>query len=467
MKTKEELPSKNEKFQMRSGYTKKNVVVDRKKNRKRAVIGWTIYWLLILGIYIALSLVFDNFMMFSIVPVLAVVFFLIRLAAWLAFFKVKNRKMKWILRFLANAASLAVTIGICHTVILNGSNYNNAYVESLDYSVFNHKSIAAYDYETGVYTVRAEKEQLRILQLTDIHICGSITTIETDRKSFDACYELIKETQPDLIIVTGDIVYPIPIQTFNKNNLKPIFQFSTFMNNVGIPWAMVYGNHDKESVATYDSKTLESIFRHFKTQGDCPMLYAEKQPDVYGRYNQYLRIENSDGSLNRLIFLIDSNDYVQNSAEIKDYDSVHEDQIKWYSETIDRVSVEENTDVRSFVFMHIPFQEFADAKDALGVGDVDAVYLFGKNGEKVSHPEHNSGFFNVMLDKNSTEAVFVGHDHLNNMGINYKGIDLVYSKSIDYIAYPGISQMTEQRGATLITVLQNGEYRIEQVDYEK
>lgn len=435
------------------------------RNAKRSVILWIIYWILILSIYIAASLVFDNFAMFAIVPILAAVFFFIRLAAGLAFIKVKNRKVKWVLRFSANAASLAVTIGMCAAIISNGSNYNDAYIESLDYSVFDCQSAVTYDSDSGVYTIRAEKETLNILQLTDVHICGSITTIETDRKAFDACYELIKKTQPDLIIVTGDIVYPIPIQTFNKNNLKPLFQFTSFMNNVGIPWAMVYGNHDTESVATYDSVTFAGIFRHFKSQDNCPMLYAEKQPDIYGRYNQYLRIENSDGSLNRLIFLIDSNDYVQNSAEINDYDSVHEDQIKWYSETIDRVSAEENSDVRSFVFMHIPFQEFADAKAALDAGDADAIYLFGENGEAVSHPDHNNGFFDVILEKNSTEAVFVGHDHLNNMGIKYKGIDLVYSKSIDYIAYRGISKMTEQRGATLITVLQNGEYRIEQIDY--
>ena len=123
--------------------------------------------------------------------------------------------------------------------------------------------------------------------------------------------------------------------------------------------------------------------------------------------------------------------------------------------------------VKSFVFMHIPFKEFADAKDALDAGEQDAVYLFGENGEKTCFPEHNSGFFDVILDKNSTDAVFVGHDHLNNIGIKYKGVDLVCSKSIDYIAYPEISQMTEQRGATLITILQNGEYRIKQVNYNK
>ena len=117
--------------------------------------------------------------------------------------------------------------------------------------------------------------------------------------------------------------------------------------------------------------------------------------------------------------------------------------------------------------MHIPFHEFADAKAALDAGNADAVYLFGENREDVSCPEHNSGFFDAILEKKSTEAVFVGHDHINNMGIKYKGVDLVYSKSIDYIAYPKIAKMTEQRGATLITLFQNEEYTIQKVDYDK
>lgn len=71
------------------------------------------------------------------------------------------------------------------------------------------------------------------------------------------------------------------------------------------------------------------------------------------------------------------------------------------------------------------------------------------------------------MEKGSTEAVFVGHDHVNYLGVKYRGVDLVYSKSIDYIAYPKISKMTAQRGATLITLSQDGTYAIQQLDYTK
>ena len=195
------------------------------------------------------------------------------------------------------------------------------------------------------------------------------------------------------------------------------------------------------------------------------MMYADKQPDIYGRYNQYIRIENPDHTLNHLLFLIDSNDYVKDMSN--DYDSVHQDQIEWYTETIDQVAEQEGRIVPSFVFMHIPFRAFADAQEALENNSPDAVYLFGKNEEKVSCPKQDSGFFDAILEKQSTEAVFVGHDHINNMAVKYKGVDLVYSKSIDYYAYPGISKRNDQRGGTLIILSSDGSYQIEQVDYQQ
>jgi hypothetical protein len=115
--------------------------------------------------------------------------------------------------------------------------------------------------------------------------------------------------------------------------------------------------------------------------------------------------------------------------------------------------------------MHIPFQEFHDAAQAYYGGKDDVEYLFGMNRELVSCHDRDSGFFDLIVKKKSTDAVFVGHDHLNNAGFSYRGVDLVYSKSIDYIAYPRIAEMTDQRGATLV-IVKDGDYTIEQIAYE-
>ena len=442
-------------------------VFDHHRADRRAVLRWAVYWVLVAALYLALSLFFRNFHMYALIPILAAVNFLLRLLVNNPFRRyagVRSRRLS--VRFL-NLCSLTLTVLLCFSIIATGTNVNEAYISSLDYGVFSPTSSFSYDESTGVYTVRSGRDDFRILQLTDVHICGSLSTVLTDRASFDACYALIQQAQPDLILVTGDISYTIPIQTFSRDNLLPVYQFCTFMNSVGIPWAMVYGNHDTEAAAGCTAEELSRLYQeYFLRQPGCPMLYADVRPEIYGRYNQYIRVENPDGSLNRLLFLIDSNDYVQ-GADARKYDSVHADQIAWYAETIDEVSAQEGRLVPSFVFMHIPFRAFADACDALQDASPEAQYLFGANGEAVSHPDHDTGFFDCIVDKGSTQAVFVGHDHVNYLGVRYRGVDLVYSKSIDYIAYPGISKMTDQRGATLIVLSPDGSYTIEPLDYTK
>ena len=62
--------------------------------------------------------------------------------------------------------------------------------------------------------------------------------------------------------------------------------------------------------------------------------------------------------------------------------------------------------------------------------------------------------------------MFCGHDQVNDFGIYYEGIELVYGKSIDYIAYPGIENQKEQRGATLISVDSKSGYNITPLRFE-
>lgn len=111
-----------------------------------------------------------------------------------------------------------------------------------------------------------------------------------------------------------------------------------------------YGNHDTEAIADYDSDTLYGIYDYYSSD-DNPMLFPRFQPNIYGRNNQYLRLENADGSLNHIAFLLDSNDYLPHTIQIGHYDSIHQDQIAWYQDVIDQVSDEQQETVRSFVFM--------------------------------------------------------------------------------------------------------------------
>ena len=119
--------------------------------------------------------------------------------------------------------------------------------------------------------------------------------------------------------------------------------------------------------------------------------------------------------------------------------------------------------VPSSVFLHIPLTEYKDAWEeyaANGYADTENVkYNFGKAGESgqiVFSGIHDDNFFETMQELHSTDSVFCGHDHLNNFSVNYKGIDLTYSYSIDYLAYSGIYKLGAQRGCTIIEIDENG-----------
>ena len=426
---------------------------------------WGLYWLAVLGGYFALSFAFGNFLLYLPFPLLAGVQMAVRVLPRPLLRKIPRPRVRFFALHGVNLCAIAVAVLLFGVLVEEGTDVNNAYIASMPAAGYQSRSAVSYDADTGVYTLRATGEDFRILQLTDIHLSSSLTSVPCDRKALDACDALIRETEPDLVIVTGDLAYPLLFYSFPRDNLVPFGQFGMLMDRLGIPWAMVYGNHDTESVALYDAQHLSGLFRYFRDEGAGVMLYADRQPSIYGRYNQYLRIENPDGSLNRILFLLDSNDYLKGRRAVDAYDSIHPDQMDWYAETIDALSAAEGRTVPSFVFQHIPFRAFADAEAALAAGDPSAVYICGENGETVSCPDVDFGFFDLILEKGSTDAVFVGHDHYNNLAVHYKGVDLVYSRSIDYIAYPGIAGQNAQRGGTLITLTPDGGYTLASVPY--
>ena len=311
-----------------------------------------------------------------------------------------------------------------------------------------------YEEETGVYSITMpEDSDFKILQITDIHLGGSFFSARKDEKALEAVFELIRSAQPDLVIVTGDFVFPLGIQSLSFNNHAPMMQFASFMRNIGIPWAFTYGNHDTEFVASHTAEEMRRMFEVFSYKNTKNLLYSSVQPGISGRSNQMIKILNPDGSLNQALFLLDSNSYTGRGWSRYDY--IHEDQVIWYEEMIRELSLEEGRQISSLLFFHIPLPEFREAYEKYKAGDPEVVCYYGEVGEKngaISCPDQQSRLFEAVTALGSTKGIFVGHDHYNNISLEYKKVRLTFGMSIDYLAMPGISKRTEQRGATLITL---------------
>lgn len=358
----------------------------------------------------------------------------------------------------------AIVIFVAYNVMQMDSWLIQPYISTISAIEYIDDEIS-YNDETGVYSIKTEKQDFKILQLTDIHLGGSSISAIKDYKALNAVYNLINYTKPDLVIVTGDFVFPMGVMSFSFNNYTPIMQFASFMRNIGIPWAMLYGNHDTESMAKSTADEIDELLKSVSYKTSQTLLYPYIQPDITGRNNQIIEIRNADGTLNQALFLLDSNDYT--GEGLNDYDYIHDDEVEWYENNIEKLNNQEGKIVSSLVFFHMPLQEYKEAYELYEQGSDEVKYFFGENGEKmidkVCSSKYPSKLFDTALRLGSTKAMFCGHDHYNNLSVEYKGIRLTYGLSIDYLAMPGIENDIPQRGGTLITLHSDSQYDIEQI----
>ena len=321
-----------------------------------------------------------------------------------------------------------------------------------------------YDEETGVYTITRGEGDFRILQLTDIHLGGSVSSYTDDLRALKTCYALIEYTRPDLVVVTGDLCFPLGLASLSLNNTAPVMQFAAFMRNVGIPWAFTYGNHDTEAMAASDKSELNELYKTLSYKTSKTLLYPYVQPDIPGRNNQLIQIRNGDGTLNAALFLLDSNAYV--GRGFHKYDYIRDEQVAWYRDQTQRLNAAAGRTVPSYVFFHIPLQEYETAYKLYQQGSDQVRYFFGENNEgEICASDYPSRLFDTAEELGSTRGFFCGHDHYNNMSLEYRGIRLTYGMSIDYLVMPGIAAKTAQRGGTLIVLDRDGEMELSQIPY--
>lgn len=372
----------------------------------------------------------------------------------------RSEKFKWGKRIIIPIIIIGIIVGI----MSKGTWYIQPYIATVP-KVKHRQLDIDYNTKSGVYTIHNnENSEFKILQLTDIHIGGSLFSYAKDIKALEAVYKLINYTKPDLVVVTGDFVFPVGIESYSFNNYTPIMQFASFMRNIGIPWAFTYGNHDTEFIASHSEEELNSLFEIFSYESTGSLLYTTVQPDVTGRSNQVIVIENSVGTLNQVLYLIDSNSY--KSMQLNDYDNIHDDQVRWYQNSLEQMRKQYNSDISSLIFTHMPLNEYKTAYSLYKLGNSEVTYCFGKigeNNEAICCSEKKSKLFDVAVEEQSTKGIFVGHDHYNTISLKYKNIQLTYGMSIDYLAMPGISKKTEQRGGTLITLNEDTSIQVVQV----
>lgn len=340
--------------------------------------------------------------------------------------------------------------------------------------------------DDGVPYFTTDRE-FNIMHLTDVHITGGFINNDKDKKAINAVAAMITEEKPDLVVVTGDISFPVPwAGTFNNAYAHTLF--ARLMDRLGVYWTVAFGNHDSEGYNFYNRAAVADMYER-EELSRC--LFSSGPDDVFGECNHVINVKNSSGIITKSLIIMDTNAYTDDDpfGILWHYDRIHDDQIEWYREQIEKYSEEnratyltmdesvrplgyEDAVVESLLFIHIPIREVKYAYEeyvAAGRTDTDDVDFIsgvdGETGQVVFPGGEDEDMFETMQALGSTEAVFFGHDHLNNFVVNYKGIILSYGFSIDYSAYSGISEIGSQRGITMITVSEGEDIVIKHENY--
>ncbi|MBQ8303217.1 MAG: metallophosphoesterase [Clostridia bacterium] len=331
-------------------------------------------------------------------------------------------------------------------------------------------------------------ENFKVMQLTDVHIGGGVLSVEKDKQAINAVAAMITAEKPDLVVVTGDISFAVP-WSGTINNAYAHRYFIRLMENLGVYWTVTFGNHDSE---VYDFYERAAVAKMYDDESLEYCLFTSDDGGVYGEGNHVINVKNGQGLVTKSLIMMDTNSYTDEDplGIFWIYDNIHADQIEWYRAVVEYwssynstllASIPESerpenpesfTTVQSLLFIHIPLMEVRDAyNEYLAAGEVDTEnvdYLEGKVGESdpyVYCSNDEEKMFETMLLLGSTKAMFYGHDHLNNIVLNYKGITLSYGYSIDYFAYSGIDKIGSQRGCTVINCAPDTEFEIIHENY--
>lgn len=288
----------------------------------------------------------------------------------------------------------------------------------------------------------AGERTARVLQITDIQVIDAaqkrrpdrIASYHMERWATDTTEEnykkyvreVIRRTNPDLIIVTGDLVYG----EFDDNG-SAFLGVVEFMDSFGIPWAPVFGNHDNESEMGVDwqSEQLEnSKFCLFK------------QRKLTGNGNYTVAIKH-DGVPVRVFYMLDSNGcyFLSNTSLANGHSKRHagfgDDQIEWYSSSIENVK-KAYPDIKISFAFHIQPSVFKDAFEKYGYDPAEPVNLglggdggnFGYLGSPLkSEWDQDYKVWND-IRRFCVDSVFVGHEHANSISLMYDGVRLQFGQ---------------------------------------
>ena len=247
--------------------------------------------------------------------------------------------------------------------------------------------------------------EFKIVQFTDVHFKYGNPASDIALERID---EVLKAENPDLVVLTGDIIYAAPA---DKGMLTVLERVSAH----NVPFVVTFGNHDDEQGMT--RAQLYDIIRSVPGNVQ-PDRGEQVSPDYV------LTVHSSDGKGRdaAVLYFFDSHSYSK-LKDVKGYDWLTFDQVENYrSLSASFTEANGGRPLPALSFFHIPLPEYNQA-----ASDEGAI-LIGTRMEKACAPALNTGMFTAMKEAGDVMGVFVGHDHDNDYAVMWHGILLAYGR---------------------------------------
>lgn len=341
----------------------------------------------------------------------------------------------------------------------------------------------ATDFEIGI----SHKGPVKILQFTDPQLTDIFTArtsirhdqikgcyfgdgiFDDDYRVYDLMNSVVEATKPDIIAVTGDIVYG---ETDDSGLL--FTRFIKEMEKYRLPWIPVFGNHDNESAkgVNWQCKCLEAaehcVFARGNVTGNCNFSVSVTRQGKAEALLMMLdtngcHVFNNPGTLGEGMMADNVDiDY------IKQEEGIFPDQIGWYEQTVNNAKdFYGNRELCSLAFFHIAPSRICELfverygnqnrrLDKNGDGDFGAMDNF-----EDTVPVDADHSFDDAARRVGTRGMFFGHEHENSLSL-LDG-DIRYTFGLKTGLHN--SYRLDHVGGTLITV-EDGNPAVEHIYYE-
>ncbi len=406
-----------------------------------------------------------------------------------------SKTLKWILipvlslliiACLVFMVILPTTFNIDETLIKANDNYSVELVEDEEFTTLK----------------KTTNEEFKVMAFTDMHLDGNK---EEGEITLEMMIRNIVKYKPDFVVLNGDCI-TAAFTGYRAHQLCKIFE----KLGVYWTYTLGNHEHDNDFCMTRDKlMALFASYEHCVANVETKTL--NDGTSVYGYSNDVINLQNKDGDLVQSLILFDggqdiaSSDAAKYEAEytalslnpgfaeaaqrktaksaandknpktytaldiaksVYEYEYIKATQVTWYKETIAKLKAI-NANVKSTIFSHIPFKEMLDAYVTITGNE----YIYYSSDNTIETPTYNTTgecilegnrrenvCCSIVTDENnelwsaiktlgSTQAVFCGHDHVNDFSLLHNGIIMGYVQPSGYSSY---NVLSNKQGTELI-----------------